>query len=856
MTSRDAASTSGHADDAALEALLSGALPAPHQRDLETHLGDCASCRDRLDAIAASAERWSEVRAELSSTPEIDAEPGPTIPALVHLVKKLLAPSDDDRGLGRLGPYEIAGIVGSGGMGIVLKGHDRSLDRFVAIKLLAPHLAASGAARQRFLREAKAAAAVVHDNVIAIHGVDEFAGLPYLVMPYCRGTTLEKRLRDSGPLAIREILRVGTQTARGLAAAHAQGLVHRDVKPGNILLDDGVERVRITDFGLARAADDASLTVTGLLAGTPHYMSPEQALGKPLDARSDLFALGGVLFTMATGKPPFRAESSHAVLRQVTDAEPADVRLFNPDLPDWFAGIVRRLLAKDPAGRFQSAAEVAGVLEGALAHVNRPLATPLPSDLFASQSAPPRRLVGAASIFSLSSPGTLLDSVRRLMSDQRILSITALVLLLVALLLPWPIAALGRDEPALAFAAVAALASLGFAWLGRRDSLGRLVLKLVGGAAAIAVPVVGLVWGAFEASVARNLAREQALRAQQDALKAQLVRVTRPDGPDLTMPVPATVPQSSMPRVAPGPDPMPVVTWPAGRQPAGMPPVATMMSPTPATPGGSMMSPPPAEAPAAASLESSSMATSGFMEDRSAYAQWLTVSERVEGVEKFLAEHPFEAIADVTEQHYRSPGNIPVPQRIEITSDHRLIAPEDHLLAPATLQREFTTAFLGQPVPTLFRDARHAVLGPDSTVLVQTPVEDGDGYQQQFLVVADATTGAILTKERQIRFTLDGRFRTIDRTVASDFREIAPGIRLPHAIDIDFYHLEADKPENAIPNKQFSLRAVVHEWRAKAHIVSPQNESDALPAAAPADESPPETPTLPAATEDPPPQTY
>ena len=384
MTPRDAQIPPGCADDEALEALVSGALAPDRQGLLEAHLGSCAACRSRLDAHAATPETWTAVREQLSAgglaADDADDAVAP-IPALAALIKKILAPSDDERMLGRLGPYEIAGIIGSGGMGIVLKGHDRALDRFVAIKLLSPHLASSGAARQRFLREARAAAAVVHDNVIAIHGVDEFAGLPYLVMPYCRGTTLEKRVRDSGPMSLREILRVGLQTARGLAAAHAQGLVHRDVKPANILLEDGVERVRITDFGLARAADDASLTVTGLLAGTPHYMSPEQALGKPLDARSDLFALGAVLFTMATGSPPFRAESSHAVLRQVTDVEPADVRLANPDIPAWLSGIVRRLLAKDPAARYQSTAEVAGTLEACLAHVNDPLATPLPAEV-------------------------------------------------------------------------------------------------------------------------------------------------------------------------------------------------------------------------------------------------------------------------------------------------------------------------------------------------------------------------------------------------------------------------------------------------------------------------------------------
>jgi serine/threonine-protein kinase len=168
-------------------------------------------------------------------------------------------------------------------MGVVLKAFDAALNRYVAIKLLSPYLGSSGAARSRFSREAQAAAAVVHDNVIEIYGVADADGLPYLVMPYVRGPSLQRRLDDQGPLALVEILRIGMQTASGLAAAHAQGLVHRDVKPGNILLADGVERVKLTDFGLARAADDASLTKTGIIAGTPQYMSPEQARGESVE---------------------------------------------------------------------------------------------------------------------------------------------------------------------------------------------------------------------------------------------------------------------------------------------------------------------------------------------------------------------------------------------------------------------------------------------------------------------------------------------------------------------------------------------------------------------------------------------
>jgi serine/threonine protein kinase len=167
----------------------------------------------------------------------------------------------------------------------------------VAIKAMAPPLAASGAGRQRFVREAQAAAAVNHDNVIDIYAVEEAGPVPYLAMEYVAGISLEEKLKQQGPLELKEILRIGLQTADGLAAAHRQGLVHHDVKLANILLENGVGRVKITDFGLARAADDVSVTQTGVIAGTPSYMSPEQARGdgrspqRPVQPGSVLYAL-------------------------------------------------------------------------------------------------------------------------------------------------------------------------------------------------------------------------------------------------------------------------------------------------------------------------------------------------------------------------------------------------------------------------------------------------------------------------------------------------------------------------------------------------------------------------------------
>jgi eukaryotic-like serine/threonine-protein kinase len=214
-----------------------------------------------------------------------------------------------------------------------------------------------------------------------IHAINAAGRLPFLVMPYLACESLQQRISREGPLNVVDVLRVARQTASALAAAHAQGLVHRDVKPANILLEKGVDRVLLTDFGLARAVDDASLTRTGVIAGTPQYMSPEQSRGETIDHRTDLFSLGSVLYAMCTGRPPFRAESTYGMLRRICEASPHPLREINPDVPPWLATIIERLLAKEPSQRFQTAAAVADLLEQCLAHVQQPAAAPLPESL-------------------------------------------------------------------------------------------------------------------------------------------------------------------------------------------------------------------------------------------------------------------------------------------------------------------------------------------------------------------------------------------------------------------------------------------------------------------------------------------
>ncbi len=296
-----------------------------------------------------------------------------------------LEPCDTPGRIGRLDHYEIIEVVGHGGMGAVLRAFDTKLSRIVAVKVMAPELAANPMAVKRFEREAKAAASVHHDHVVTIHGVHDDHRPPYLVMQFIEGQTLASKIEKEGALDLKQILRIGSQIAAGLAAAHKHGLVHRDVKPANILLENGVERVKITDFGLARAVDDVEITQTGQIAGTPQYMSPEQAKGEPMDMRSDLFSLGSVLYTMCTGRAAFRAETTMGVLKRVCEDTPRPIGEVNGEIPAWLDAIVQKLMAKNPADRFQSAREVADLLGQHLAHVQSPDLVPKPATVVVPQ---------------------------------------------------------------------------------------------------------------------------------------------------------------------------------------------------------------------------------------------------------------------------------------------------------------------------------------------------------------------------------------------------------------------------------------------------------------------------------------
>jgi hypothetical protein len=352
-------------------------------RTAAEHVEQCVACQQRLTSLAADDNWWSDAHTFLSSECEPRWEPDTSqtdifVESAEHAAESvrdtvlgLLGAPGHPEMLGRLGRYDIERIIGSGGMGVVLKAHDSELNRPIAVKLLAPHLAHVGAARERFSREGRAAAAVMHEHVVAIYNVESGGPVPFLVMQYVPGRSLQARVEEDGPLGVEEILRIGMQAASGLAAAHRQGLVHRDVKPSNILLENQVERAVLTDFGLARAIDDASLTQTGILAGTPHYMSPEQATGGAIDHRSDLFSLGAVLYFMAAGHPPFRAAGTLAVLHRICREPHRPVWEVNRNMPDELCDVIDNLLEKKPNRRPSSAEEVQQQLSGLLSRAQQ-----------------------------------------------------------------------------------------------------------------------------------------------------------------------------------------------------------------------------------------------------------------------------------------------------------------------------------------------------------------------------------------------------------------------------------------------------------------------------------------------------
>jgi serine/threonine protein kinase/formylglycine-generating enzyme required for sulfatase activity len=387
-----------HPGDAALLALSLGQLAETDLAHVSSHLGDCAECCRRIDQLAGDdmlvallqesaaspdqvpgtlrrlhgspsrerrGDRQADARTMLTGGSAVHAQPDrpPPSPRADDLIRFLAAAERPDE-VGRLGPYRILAVLGQGGMGVVFHAHDPALDRLVALKAMLPSVAGVPAARKRFLREAQAVAALKHPHVVTVFQVDEDRGVPFLAMEYLEGEPLDARIRREGQLPLADVLRIARETALGLAAAHARGLVHRDIKPANLWLEGPVGHVKILDFGLAQAASDQGhLTHFGVIVGTPAYMAPEQAEGKAVDPRCDLFSLGCVLYQMLSGTLPFQGATTIAVLRALALHAPAPLGVARPNAPPQLVSLVLRLLAKNPDDRPASAEEVAAALQ-------------------------------------------------------------------------------------------------------------------------------------------------------------------------------------------------------------------------------------------------------------------------------------------------------------------------------------------------------------------------------------------------------------------------------------------------------------------------------------------------------------
>lgn len=348
-------------DASTLQDLLQGKIIGQPAKELAGHLEKCPACHAVAQQLAGKDTHVEPVAPKPSPgnqpDPEMTQEYG----------NFLQAPQKPDE-MGRLGPYRIIKVLGAGGMGVVYLAEDEHLRRKVALKVMKPAIAMNPEHQKRFLREAYASAAVRHQHLIDIYQVGEDNGVPFLAMPFLEGESLDGRLNREPRTPMPDLLRIGRQIAEGLAAAHAKGLVHRDIKPGNIWLEQSAEstgnpsafNVRILDFGLARGAgEDVQVTQSGAIVGSPAFMAPEQARGEKADARSDLFSLGVVLYRMAVGRLPFQGNDTMSMLLALAMDRPDEPKTVHADVPTPVSDFIMRLLARDPKDRPQSARQVA-----------------------------------------------------------------------------------------------------------------------------------------------------------------------------------------------------------------------------------------------------------------------------------------------------------------------------------------------------------------------------------------------------------------------------------------------------------------------------------------------------------------
>ena len=369
-------------DEPTLAALLAGRLPAGQADLYEPHLAHCGQCLAKAEQLGVEddlvdALRDTDVGEETTSLhdePLVDDlvarlsglnEPASFRDMLTEdELRSILGPAMREDELGRLGKHRVTEVLGAGGMGVVFKAEDTELGRTVAIKVMKPQLAASRDSCRRFRREACAIAAFEHSHVVTVYHVGEEQGVPYFSMQLLEGESLRRRIDREGKLPPREVLRIGREIAAGLQAAHARGLLHRDIKPDNVWLEADGDHVRIVDFGLARAVDQSSsLSQSGAILGTPRYMAPEQIRGDGVDERCDLFSLGSLLFHAATGAPAFAGNNLVATLVSVSQDEVAPPHQDHPELPRELSDLILKLLEKDPDRRIQTAAEVVEQIE-------------------------------------------------------------------------------------------------------------------------------------------------------------------------------------------------------------------------------------------------------------------------------------------------------------------------------------------------------------------------------------------------------------------------------------------------------------------------------------------------------------
>lgn len=392
--------TSACPDESIIQGLFSSENAITEFKSLEEHLLNCEKCAALADSLVMSGEitaLLSRAETQLFRTREVQL-----VEQLIERAKNLkwkvrsaseqtvvgasddvlqtqgnglttlgdssgptsfLRPAELQDEIGRLGGYRVLEVLGSGGMGVVFRAEDPGLRRQVALKVMKPSVAANPDAKTRFLKEAEATAAIEHDNIVTIYQVGEDNGVPFFAMQFLKGESLQRRIDREGRLSKANVLRIGREIADGLQVAHSHGLIHRDIKPDNIWLQDGNDRVRIVDFGLVRNnAEEAGLTQSGIVLGTPKYMSPEQARGENVDCRCDLFSLGSVLYRLVSGMAPFEGSNLTATLIAVAHHDPKPLSDIAPDCDSDLNDLIMRLLSKDREQRPTSAADVSRAL--------------------------------------------------------------------------------------------------------------------------------------------------------------------------------------------------------------------------------------------------------------------------------------------------------------------------------------------------------------------------------------------------------------------------------------------------------------------------------------------------------------